>query len=330
MGLFSRKKQKRDGDTVTLFFATDLHGSEICWKKFVNAASFYGADLLVLGGDFTGKLVVPIIEQPDGTYRADRHGKEQILQQHDLEDFEKRIRNLGFYPTYMSVEEHAGYVEDPRGVDRLFDDLMHQRLVEWIDYAREKLAGSGVHIVTAPANDDPYAIDDIIEEHGGETLRNVEATIYEVADGHEMISTGWTNPTPWNTPREYPEPEIQEHIEKMAVGLSDRSTAIYNLHPPPYGSKLDLAPELDDDLAVQTSMGQQVMVPVGSKAVRNILEQHQPLLSLHGHIHESAGAVDIGRTLAINPGSEYGEGVLRGALVEVGGGKIHRHQATSG
>jgi Icc-related predicted phosphoesterase len=330
MGLFGRKSRKHDGGTVTLFFATDIHGSEICWKKFVNAASFYGVDLLVLGGDFTGKLVVPIIEKDDGTFEADRHGKRQLLQKEELEQFEKRIRNLGFYPTYMSSEEHAGYVRDPRGVDRLFDDLMHRRLVEWIEYARQKLAGTGVQIVTAPANDDPYAIDDIIEESGEDVLINVEAQAYEVTDGHQMISTGWTNPTPWDTPREFPEPEIERHIEEMAADLSDRSGAIYNLHPPPFDSKLDLAPQLGEDLSVQTSMGQQVMVPVGSKAVRNILERHQPLLSLHGHIHESAGAVEIGRTLAINPGSEYGEGVLRGAIVEVGGGKIHRYQATSG
>jgi Icc-related predicted phosphoesterase len=77
-------------------------------------------------------------------------------------------------------------------------------------------------------------------------------------------------------------------------------------------------------------MGGEVTGPVGSTAVRAAIEEHQPLLSLHGHIHESGGAVRIGRTLAINAGSEYGEGVLRGVLVTVGGGKVLRYQATTG
>lgn len=329
MGLFGRRKG-RGVDTVTLYFATDIHGSEICWKKFVNAASFYGADLLVLGGDFTGKLVVPIVDQSDGTYRADRHGKQQVLAEDDLATFERRIRNMGFYPKRMTPDEHAAYRDDPAQIDRLFDELMEERLIEWIGYARDKLTGTGVHIVTAPANDDPYAIDDVIAEHGGEVFRNVEGETIEVIDGHEMLSSGWTNPTPWNTPREYPEEEILEYLEKISTQVQQPETAIFNLHPPPYDSKLDSAPQLDDELTVQTSMGEQIMEPVGSKAVREIIERHQPLLSLHGHIHESGGAVNIGRTLAINPGSEYGEGVLRGALIEVGGGEIHRHQATTG
>jgi Icc-related predicted phosphoesterase len=329
MPLF-KKRSTPDVDTVTLFFATDIHGSEICWKKFVNAGPFYGADLLVLGGDFTGKLVVPIVQQNDGTFRADRHGKEHTLSESDLDEFEQRVRNMGFYPTRMDPQEYAAYQENPDSVDRLFADLMHERLIEWITYAREKLERTGIHIVTAPANDDPYSIDDVIAEHGGDVLRNVEADVVELVDGHEMISTGWTNPTPWNTPREYPEEKILAHIDEMAAGLSNPATAVFNLHPPPYDSKLDPAPKLTEDLSVQTSMGEQIMVPVGSTAVREAIERYQPLLSLHGHIHESAGAVTIGRTLSINPGSEYGEGVLRGALVEIGGGRIHRHQATSG
>lgn len=330
MGLFRRRRPDAGVDTLTLFFATDIHGSELCWKKFVNAASFYGADLLVLGGDFTGKLVVPVVDQGDGTFLADRHGRQQVVAESDLDDFEQRIRNMGFYPKRMSPDVYEEYRADPESVDELFTELMHERLIEWIAYARDRLAGTDVFIVTAPANDDPYSIDDVIAEHGGDVFRNVEGEVFELTAGHEMISTGWTNPTPWNTPREYPEEAILEHIDKVAARLDSPETAIFNLHPPPYDSKLDTAPKLGEDLSVQTSMGEQIMVPVGSTAVREAIERYQPLLSLHGHIHESAGAVNIGRTMAINPGSEYGEGVLRGALVVVGGGRIHRHQATSG
>jgi Icc-related predicted phosphoesterase len=76
--------------------------------------------------------------------------------------------------------------------------------------------------------------------------------------------------------------------------------------------------------------GQLVMFGAGSASVRHAIEIHQPLLGLHGHIHESPGAVKLGRTLCINPGSEYGEGVLRGCLVNIANGKIDSYQMTTG
>jgi uncharacterized protein len=325
-----RRSKSSDEEQTTLFFATDLHGSEICWRKFVNAAEFYGADLLVLGGDFTGKLVVPVVRQPEGTWLADQHGRQRGLEAHEIATFEQRMANMGFYPKRMDPDEYDAYRSDPGAVDRLFERLMHERVVNWIEFARNKLEGSGIRIVTAPANDDPYSIDDVLAEHGEGVIDNVEAEVFNVAPGHEMLSSGYTNFTPWNTPREYPEEEIEEHLEKIVEQLDNPKTAIFNLHPPPFASKIDDAPQLNDELEVQTSMGEPIMVPVGSTAVKRVIERHQPLLSLHGHIHESAGAVKIGRTLSINPGSEYGEGVLRGALVTVGGGRILRHQATTG
>ena len=72
------------------------------------------------------------------------------------------------------------------------------------------------------------------------------------------------------------------------------------------------------------------MMPVGSRAVREFIEQHQPIVSLHGHIHESRGAVRIGRTVAINPGSTYGEGVLDGAIIDIEDGEVVSHQLVSG
>jgi Icc-related predicted phosphoesterase len=145
-----------------------------------------------------------------------------------------------------------------------------------------------------------------------------------------MLSTGWSNRTPWNTHREFDEDAIRAHIEEMADRLASPETAIFNIHVPPYDSTIDTAPALDERLAVKTSMGNQLTAPVGSTAVREAIEAHQPLLSLHGHIHEAGGSVRIGRTVAINAGSEYGEGILRGVLVTVGAGRLKRYQATSG
>jgi Icc-related predicted phosphoesterase len=325
----SWRARRRDGAT-TLYFATDLHGSEVCFRKFVNAAAFYGADLLVLGGDLTGKLVVPLVEQPDGRFMAQVHGKERLLDEAGAEQVERQARVSGAYTKRMRPDEHEHLAANPEAVEELFAELMQATLRRWLEFANQRLAGSGVRILTAPGNDDPFLIDDVLREHGGERVALVEGEIVEVAPGHELLTSGWTNTTPWDTPREYPEEAIRERLQQLAGGLADPGGAILNLHPPPYDSRLDTAPLLDHDLRVRTSMGAQMTTPVGSTAVRAAIEEHQPLLTLHGHIHESGGAVRLGRTLAINAGSEYGEGVLRGVLVTVGGGKVLRYQATTG
>ena len=328
MEFFGRKQN--DEDVSTVFFATDLHGSEVCWRKFVAAAEFYGADVLVLGGDFTGKLVIPIVARPDNKFTAKLMGKTHQLSSDDLEGFERRVANMGFYPVTVDSDRYEELESNRSEVDDLFRELMTERLMAWISYAAEKLSSSGVRIYTAPANDDPYYIDDVIEQYGSDVLINVEGKTIEIAPGHPMISTGYTNRTPWNTPREFDEEDITSRIDSLINGSVDLDSAILNLHPPPYGTKLDVAPKLTPDLEVVTSAGATVMENVGSKAVAAALEKHQPMLSLHGHIHEAAGQERIGRTLAINPGSEYGEGILKGALIRIGKGRIHSYQATSG
>ncbi len=326
--MFKRKADKTD--TVSVFFATDLHGSEICWKKFLAAASFYKADVLVLGGDFTGKLVIPIVPTGPDLFRARHMGKDHELASADIPSFERKVADSGFYAARVDGERMEELQGDRSKVDALFEKLMTARLISWIETARTKLDGTGVRIFTAPANDDPFFVDDVIQEHGGDVFVNVEDQVIEIAPGHEMISTGYTNRTPWDTPREYDEDVIASHIEQMVKRLTRVGSSIFNFHPPPKGTKLDPAPRLNERLEVVTSLGATVMDHVGSQAVLDAIERHQPMLSLHGHIHESAGQTQIGRTLAVNPGSEYGEGVLKGALLRIGGGRIHSYQATSG
>ena len=317
-------------EETTIFFATDLHGSETCFRKFVAAAGFYGADLLVLGGDLTGKLVVPLVSQPDGRYEAWVHGRRRLLDSDGAAELERQARVAGSYTRRMTAEEHQHLEASPDAVEELFAELMTETLRRWLRHANERLAGSEVRILTAPGNDDPWLVDDVLREHGGERVALVEGEIVEVAPGHELLTTGWTNKTPWNTPREYPEEAIAQRLDDLAAGLANPAGALFNIHVPPYDSRLDTAPLLGQDLKVRTSMGGEVTAPVGSTAVRDAIERHQPLVSLHGHIHESGGTARLGRTLAVNAGSEYGEGVLRGVLVTVGGGKVVRYQATTG
>lgn len=330
MPMFGRKPRLPRGDETTIFFATDLHGSEVCFKKFVNAAAFYKADVLLLGGDISGKMVVPVVEDRAGRYRAKLHGQEHLLETGAVEDFERKAWNAGLYTRRMTPEEHRHYADHPEALDGLFSEVVTQTVRRWIDYAHDRLSDTNVVIYNAPGNDDPMEVDAVVQEHGGDRFRFVEGDVIEVAPGHEMLSTGYTNHTPWNTHREYTEEEIAARLRSMTDRLENPSSALFNIHVPPYNSRIDSAPMLGDNLVVQTSAGGQLTAPVGSTAVRAAIEEVQPLVSLHGHIHESGGATRIGQTLAINAGSEYGEGVLHGVLITVGGGRLLRHQAVTG
>lgn len=331
MGLLSRRKEiPRSESERTVFFASDLHGSEVCFKKFVAAAKFYRADTLLLGGDISAKIVVPIVSTGKQQFAAQFHGREEHLDQTTVSDFEQRAANSGLYTERMQPDEYQHYADHPEDVEDLFDRVMRRTVQRWIEYAKTKLDGSPVVIYNAPGNDDPPAVDDVLLTHGDDRLRFVEGEIVELAPGMEMLSTGYTNPTPWDTHREYTEDEIRAHLRQMIGRLEHPDRAIFNIHVPPYNSRLDTAPLLGQDLKVKTAAGGQITGPVGSVAVREAIEQAQPLLGLHGHIHESGGSVTIGRTTAINVGSEYGEGVLRGILLTIGDGKLLRYQAVSG
>jgi len=274
--------------------------------------------------------VTPIVDRGDGTWDVELHGEARTVSDDGLDELERSLADQGVYTRRMDRDRHAELLDDPGKVDALFTELMLERLEHWIDHAHAKLGETGVRIITAPGNDDPYEIDDVIRERGGDRVLLMEGEVTEIAPGHELLSTGWSNRTPWNTHREFDEPLIREHIEAMAGRLEHPEAAIFNIHVPPYDTTLDTAPMLDEDFAVQTSMGNALMQPVGSTAVREALEAHQPLASLHGHVHESGGTVRIGRTVAINAGSEYSDGILHGVLLTVGGGRLVRYQATTG
>src|SRR5262249_9390687 len=134
---------------------------------------------------------------------------------------------------------------------------------------------------------------------------------------YTMLSLGYSNLTPFNSPRELDEDELYRRVDAMASQIADQTSCIFNLHVPPYDSQLDSAPQLDQDLTVVTAAGQPKTIPVGSKAVRELIERYQPVLALHGHVHESRGATRIGRTLCINPGSDYHTGRISGVLVHL-------------
>jgi Icc-related predicted phosphoesterase len=294
-----------------VFFATDLHGSEMCWRKFLNAAKFYEADVLICGGDMTGKAIVPIVQE-NGRFTFTLAGVQQAVGADQVGEVEAQIRRKGYYPLQMSLERLDELDKDEKIRAETFQRVMLEGVDRWMGMAADKLRGTGVRCFVCPGNDDEMEVDDVIRR--SDLVELGEGRMVEI-DGWAMISTGWSNHTPWNTHREETEEALGERIESMAKQIPDASRAIFNLHCPPYKSGLDEAPAIDADLKLLH--GGRALRPVGSTAVRGAIEKHQPLLSLHGHIHESKGAIKIGKTLSINPGSSYEEGMLMGAIIQL-------------
>lgn len=297
---------------MKIFYATDVHGSEVCWRKFLNAGPFYNADVLVLGGDMTGKAMVPIVNR-NGRYEVTVQDIEYALETEDeLREMQRKIIDRGYYPVVVSPEEMAALAADDQLVDRRFRDEILKTVERWMAIAEEKLDGKDLRCFVCPGNDDIFAVDDVIARSS--VVEQGEARVIDLG-GMSLISMGWTNPTPWKTYREAPEPKLRERIDRMIADIPDMKRAIFNFHAPPYGSNLDEAPALDEDM--KYLHGGRAMRPVGSRAVRESIVDYQPLLSLHGHIHEGKGTVRLGKTLAVNPGSSYEEGVLQGAILDV-------------
>jgi Icc-related predicted phosphoesterase len=310
-----------------LYFVSDLHGSGKCFRKYLNGGSIYKADVMVLGGDLAGKAIQSITRGPGGRYRFTFRGAAYDLEDGDeLRAVEQLIADHGYYPYRCEPGELAG-LEQSGKLDALFLSLITRRLEQWIELADERLRPLGIPIYWMLGNDDPPELISLLES----VPWGVHCEGHDVlVDGHEMISWGYANPTPWHTHREMSEDELRAVFARLGGELSDPDHAIFNLHPPPFDTGLDEAPVLDESLQVQSAAGQAKMAAVGSHAVREVIEQFQPLLGLHGHIHESAGFRKLGRTLAINPGSDYGTGVLNGVLVTLEPGKVKAYQFVRG
>lgn len=325
---FGRKKRSSTAGT-RIFFCTDLHGSDVCFKKFVNAADFYGTQILIMGGDVTGKMVVPIAQQPSGVYLTTFAGDHlEFTSDEEVASFKKQLANMGFYPASMDEEEFRAVKASQEEQDRLFRELIKARVEQWLEYAEKKLGGTGVRVFAAPGNDDFFEVDELLG--ASSTIELLEMKVHHLTDEHEIITSGWTNPTPWNTERECSEEELAARLREMLDQVEDMDRCIFNIHVPPNNSKIDICPKLDANMKVVYDMGNPVMAPAGSTAVRDAIEHHQPLMGLHGHIHEGRGETKIGRTLCLNPGSVYSEGVLNGLLVTLADGQVKDYQFTQG
>ena len=315
---------------IKLLYACDLHGSELCFKKFLSASSIYHADALILGGDLAGKGIVPIIQQRNSTYSSNFLGKtHRAKTEKEIQTLEERIRQTGFYAHRMTEEEAEAANDDPLKQDELFHDCIVAGILRWVDLAERRLPDTA-QFFWIPGNDDPDYI--TAPMTSSNRLIMCDDQVVVIRDLFEMVSLGYSNRTPFNSPRELDEPDMREKLRALTEKLSYPGKSIFNLHCPPVSSGLDRVPKLTDDLRVDMSYGDQSMTDAGSVAVREYIELLQPMLALHGHCHESRGKAMLGGTLCLNPGSDYATGVLRAVIVDIDeqGFSIKNHQFISG
>lgn len=321
-------KRRQNRSITRIFYAGDVHGSRVCWKKFVNAAAHYPADALVMGGDLTGKALVPIVREGDGSYRARVIGEQRVARTaEELDQIQEAISTNGMYAVIVDPGEALTLAEDSAVRDQAFEKALLDELRLWVELADERLAGTGVRAYVIPGNDDPWSIDEVLAS--GSSVDACDEAVRMVGP-HEMVSFGYSNRTPWQTPRELDEDEIYSRLKHLVDQLEAPERAILNIHVPPWESSLDTAYEVDEDLRYVTKGGRPHEIATGSPAVRQIIEEVQPLLSLHGHIHESKGVTRIGHTVAINPGSDYGSGHLDGCLVHLAADRVINQYLVSG
>ena len=315
-----------------IFFASDIHASDVAFRKFLNAGNYYRADALLYGGDITGKALIFIEKDRDGNYQADFLGTHEVVKgEEQLKILTQKIMDRGYYYKIMDGAEIDTAMQSKDEMHGLITEEMIKRVENWLELGRRFFAKSQKKMYLLLGNDDPRDVLDAIRSGTNENIIDVNEKNFTLDCGIEGIGVPFSNITPWKLPGDVPEDELQSKIEKLASGVQDIHHSIFLIHVPPIDTAIDEAPLLED-LKIKVDVTGIKTTHVGSTAVRSAIEKFQPMLSLHGHIHESRGVARIGKTLCINPGSEYEQGVLRGAVINIDekSKKLRSHLLVSG
>jgi Icc-related predicted phosphoesterase len=312
-----------------ILYGSDFHGSDTVFRKFISSGLQYKANVLIVGGDVTGKAMIPIIQEGKDRYEATWFGNKAVATSpEELAKVKKEISSVGFYPIVLEKDEAVELESTPRKMAARFEAEMCKRVREWMILAEEKLTPQNMILYFMAGNDDLASIDETVAEF--KSIRNPDMNHSELEGDYEVVGLSNANMTPWLCARDVEESVLEQKLDTLAGMIRNPERTIAVLHVPPYGSGLDTCPELDKNLKIITQGGQVVMKSAGSFAVKAFIEKVQPMLSLHGHIHESPGHVHIGRTLSINAGSEYAEAILKAAIINLENGKVKGHLLISG
>ncbi len=315
-----------------IFLASDVHASDIVFRKFANSGQYYKANALVLAGDITGKALVLVVRREDGSYEANFLGTMEVARNEtELQQLLQKLANRGYY--YRVIE--SGDLDDISGNENRMKEIileeMISRVEHWMEILKKTLGRTGTSAYLLIGNDDPREVSDIIRKNSDDFIHLIDDTVFTFDNGMEGIGIPYSNITPWQLPGDLTEEELTGKIDHLAGVLKDPQNSVFVIHVPPKDTVLDVAPLLED-LRIKVDMSGIRMDHVGSTAVRGSIERYQPLASFHGHIHESRGTCMIGRTRCFNAGSEYEQGILRGVLVNVDGkpSKIKGYMLVSG
>src|SRR5918999_5401875 len=176
--------RKKSGPRTRIVFATDLHGADIVYRKFLNAVGVYEADVAVLGGDLTGKSIVPVVETARG-YTATVRGAEEIAtDDEELDRVVRLIRDTGQYPVVMSEAEQAELGRE--AIDEKFVVACHGQVGDWMERAAERLEAAGIPVYVTGGNDDYFSIEQILDD--APYVQNAEGQVLELDSGVDMIS----------------------------------------------------------------------------------------------------------------------------------------------
>ncbi|HXZ90824.1 MAG TPA: phosphoesterase [Candidatus Dormibacteraeota bacterium] len=313
-----------------IFFSVDVHGNTMVWRKWLSAVQYYQVNTLMLCGDLTGKMLVPLIKQHDGSYEVRFfQQKNKVKNEQEYKVMVDRIENSGNYPFDATPEEIEVLRKSKDKVDALMKQSIMERIKKWCELAVEKLDLKKTQLIMMPGNDDIKEVDSIIKSYEDKGIVYPLDKIVQIG-GVDTLSFEYVNPSPWDTPRELSESDMTKRIDEIASKLSDPRKSIFNFHCPPYGTKIDMAPQLDKSLKPVTEGGAVVFAHCGSKAVLEALKKYQPMIGLHGHIHEAGATDKVGETPVVNPGSEYGEGMIRGIIIDIEDGKVAKHWRVEG
>ena len=327
---FLRKDKENRGDKkrgYRVYYATDLHGSDLCFRKFLAAGRVFEADAIVMGGDMTGKAIVPIRKMSRGRYVADFQGEHEEFDESELGYFKDRVTFNGFYPWVAEESQIERAEEDEEFQGRLFEEFMVDQARRWTTLAADRLDDS-LRCFISPGNDDFLIIDDVLKE--AERIEFPDKRVIEVGP-LSMISIGDSNVTPWRTPREMDEAQLLKEIEDLVEPITDGRAMMFNFHVPPHGSGLDTVNALDPSYRPVVEHGMIAQMAAGSTAVRTAIERYEPVVSVHGHIHEGRGLHRLGPTRCFNPGCDYSAGVLQGLVLDFAdSGDYLHHTFTSG
>lgn len=301
---------------MRLLFVADVHGSNTLLKKSVRSIYEYHADAMIIAGDLSGKQLVPIIREGPHYFRLLRGAITELIPASEVGEAEADLGAKGIY-TFRTTEAEVELIRrNPLRLEAEFTSCIIDRLDRWAKFIAQEIDLSKISLLISPGNDDPFEVDQALERYESLGIRSHLDGILKFG-ANEVVTLDYTNHTPWGTPREMSENQLARLIEERLWNLEVPSLAIFNFHCPPYRTKLDLAPELDNNLRRVLSPGGDGTKHVGSRAVREAIEERSPLLTLHGHIHEAAGEDRIGSTICLNPGSEYSTGILHGYVIDL-------------